>query len=252
MITDIDVSTIPSSNPDLKDRVYLVTGAAGAIGSAVAESIGASGATAIITDKNGRGLDSTYDRIVAAGSAEPVKLELDLAAAGAPQYEELAELVGSEFGRLDGIIHCAVDPGTLTPLAQYPMDLLNKSLLVNFTAPYVITRSCLELLKAADDACVIFTTSDVARQGKAYWGAYAISGHTTEAMAEIWADELEANTVVRINTLDPGPVRSLMRARFFPGEDVTGVPAAESVAPAYIYLLANKVNGEKLRVTGNR
>jgi NAD(P)-dependent dehydrogenase (short-subunit alcohol dehydrogenase family) len=250
-ITDINVSELPSGNPDLKDRVYLVTGAAGAIGGAVAAGIGISGGTAILVDRNSRGLDTVYDRIVDSKGAEPVKLELDLASAGMPQYEEMADLVGSELGRLDGIIHCAVEPGTLTPLSQYPLEQLNKSILVNFSAPYMLTRCCLELMKQSDNASVIFTTSDVAREGKAYWGAYSITGHATEALAQIWADELETNTPVRLNTLDPGPVKSLMRARFYPGEDPASLPAADSVVPAYLYLLGEGVTGKSYRVTGN-
>ena len=86
-------------------------------------ALGISGATVILVDRNSRGLDATYDQITEAGGAEPIKLELDLAATGLPQYEEMADLIKTEFGRLDGLIHCAVEPGTLTPLSQYTMDL---------------------------------------------------------------------------------------------------------------------------------
>ncbi len=251
-IIDINVIDHPSTSDTLKGHVYLITGAAGAIGSAVAVALGISKATAILVDRNGLGLDATYDRITESGGAEPIKLELDLATAGMPQYEEMAELIKDEFGRLDGIIHCAVETGTLTPLSQYPMDMMNKALLVNFSAPYMLTRCCLDLLREADDACVIFSSSDVARQGKAYWGAYSISGFALEGLAQIWSDELETNTPIRMNTLDTGPVRSLLRARIFPGEDPASVPAADTVVPAYIYLLTSKVQGAALRVAGNR
>ena len=250
-ITNIKVTDFPSTSDVLKEHVYLITGAAGAIGSAVAVALGISGATAILVDRNSHGLDATYDRITENGGAEPIKLELNLASAGMPQYEEMAELIKDEFGRLDGIIHCAVEPGTLTPLAQYPMDMMNKALLVNFSAPYMLTRCCLTLLREAEDACVIFSSTDVARQGKAYWGAYSISGFALEGLAQIWSDELETNTSIRINTLDTGPVRSLLRARIFPGEDPGSVPVAETVVPAYIYLLTSKVKGAALRVEGN-
>jgi NAD(P)-dependent dehydrogenase (short-subunit alcohol dehydrogenase family) len=251
-IIDINVIDYPSTSNTLEGHVYLITGAAGAIGSAVAVALGISKATAILVDRNSPGLDATYDRITENGGAEPIKLELDLATAGMPQYEEMAELIKDEFGRLDGIIHCAVEPGTLTPLSQYPMDMMNKALLVNFSAPYMLTRCCLDLLREAEDACVVFSSSDVARQGKAYWGAYSISGFALEGLAQIWSDELETNTSIRINTLDTGPVRSLLRARIFPGEDPGSVPEAETVVPAYIYLLTSKVKGAALRVQGNR
>jgi len=251
-ITDYNVND-SSINPDkLKDHVYLITGAAGAVGGAVAVALGTIGVTTILVDRNSRGLDATYDQITNANGAEPIKLELDLASAGIPQYEEMAELIKTEFARLDGVIHCAVEPGTLTPLSQYPMELLNKSLLVNLSAPYMLTRCCLDLLREAADAAVIFTSSDVARQGKAYWGGYSVSGFALEGLVQIWADELETNTSVRMNTLDTGPVRSVLRARIYPGEDPSTVPAAESIVPAYLYLLSSDVRGVALRVTGNR
>ena len=251
-ITDFNVNDSSFNSGKLTDRVYLITGAAGAVGGAVAVALGSLGATTILVDRNSKGLDATYDQITDASGAEPIKLVLDLASAGTPQYEEMAELIKAEFGRLDGIIHCAVEPGTLTPLSQYPMELLNKSLLVNLSAPYMLTRCCLDLLREADDAAVIFTSSDVARQGKAYWGGYSIAGYALEGLVQIWADELESNTSVRMNTLDTGPVRSSMRAKIYPGEDPSTVPAAESVVAGYLYLLASDANGIALRVTGNR
>lgn len=251
-IIDYDVSNFSSSTDKLKDRVYLITGAAGAVGSAVSVALASIGAAIVLVDRNNKGLDTTYDLITKNNGSEPIKLELDLASAGFPQYEEMADLIKTELGRLDGIIHCAVEPGTLTPLSQYPMDLLNKSLMVNLSAPYILTRSCLDLLRDADDAAVIFTSSDVARQGKAYWGGYGISGHALEGLVEIWADELESNTSIRMNTLDTGPVTSAFRARNYPGEDPSTVPTAESIVPAYLYLLCSDDRGVALRVVGNR
>lgn len=251
-ITDFDVTESSIKSDKLKEHVYLITGAAGAIGSALAIALGTAGATTILVDRNNKGLDVTYDQITDAGGAEPIKLELDLASAGIPQYEEIADLIRIEFGRLDGIIHCAVESGTLTPLQQYPMEMLNKTLLVNLSAPYMLTRCCLDLLREADDACVIFSSTDVARQGKAYWGGYSISGYALEGLAQIWSDELESNTPVRINTLDTGPVKSLLRARIFPGEDSAKLPLADSVVPGYLYLLTSDVSGVALRIVGNR
>jgi len=251
-ITDFDVSKTSINSDKLKKHVYLITGAAGAVGSALALALGTAGATTILVDRNSKGLDVTYDQITDAGGAEPIKLELDLASAGMPQYEEMAELIRKEFGRMDGIIHCAVETGTLTPLQQYSMDMLNKTLLVNLSAPYMLTRCCLDLLREADDACVIFSSTDVARQAKAYWGGYSISGYAMEGLAQIWADELETNTAVRINTLDTGPVKSLLRARIFPGEDPASLPLANSVVPGYLHLLTSDLNGVALRVIGNR
>lgn len=248
IITDFDAVAHPVQTARLAGRTYLVSGAAGAIGSAVAEALGRAGASVVLLDRNERGLDHTYDRIDGLDAPQPAKLVLDLATAGFPQYEELAEVVEQEMGRLDGIVHTAFEPGTLTPLAQYPLETWNRALLVNLNAAFLLTRSCLPLLLQADDAAVVFTTSDVARQGKAYWGAYCVTGFALEGLAQVWADELEANTAVRVNSIDPGAVRSQMRSRFYPGEAPADVAAPDSVAPAYLYLLSSAANGLSLRV----
>lgn len=246
-ITQFDASAFSQDSIQLTDKVYLITGAAGAIGGAVAMALGKLGATVILVDVSKKGLDYIYDQMVEAAYPTPANLVLDMAAAGPEQYEEIAGIITSEFGRLDGMVHCATEAGTLTPLSQYPLETWSKVLLVNLNAPYMLTRACIELLKQADDAPVIFTTADVARQGRAYWGAYGITGHAIEGMVEIWADELETNTAVRLNTIDPGPVRSGFRTQLYPGELAKDQPSAEGVVPAYLYLLLEQVAGVALR-----
>jgi NAD(P)-dependent dehydrogenase (short-subunit alcohol dehydrogenase family) len=248
-ITDFDATRHPVQSERLAGRTYLVSGAAGAIGSALAIALGRAGASVVLLDRNERGLDVTYDRIEQDDAPQPAKLVLDLATAGVPQYDELAEVIEQEMGRLDGIVHTAFEPGTLTPLDQYPLETWNRALLVNLNAPYLLTRSCLPLLLRAQDATVTFTTSDVARQGKAYWGAYCVTGFALEGLAQVWADELEANTPVRVNTIDPGAVQSHMRSRFYPGETAATIASADSVVPAYLYLLSSAANGLSLRVS---
>lgn len=246
-VTQFDAANFSVTDKQLADKVYLITGAAGAIGGAVALALGRLGATVILVDANKKGLDNIYDQMIEAACPTPANLVLDMAVAGPEQYEELADVITSEFGRLDGMIHCATEAGTLTPLSQYPLETWSKVLLVNLNAPYMLTRACIELLKKADDSPVIFTTADVARQGRAYWGAYGITGHAIEGMVETWSDELETNTPVRLNTIDPGPVRSGFRARLYPGELAKDQPSPDSVVPAYLYLLVEQVTGIALK-----
>jgi len=240
----------PAADLDLTDKVYLITGAAGAIGRSLAMATGKLGATIILVDANRKGLDEIYDQLEAAGCPTPASLVLDTATAGIEQYEELADVIEKEFGRLDGIVHCVAEAGILTPMERYPLDTWSRVMLVNLNGPYMLTRACMELLKKAQDAPVIFTTSDVARAGRAYWGAYAVSGHAIEGLVEVWADELENNTPVRMNTIDPGPVRSAFRAKLYPGEVPTEQPTADVVVPAYLYLLTQSVTGTALKAQG--
>ncbi|HHL45475.1 MAG TPA: SDR family NAD(P)-dependent oxidoreductase, partial [Gammaproteobacteria bacterium] len=108
---------------------------------------------------------------------------------------------------------------------------------VNLNAPYLLTRACLPLLKKSDDASVLFTSSTVGHKGRAYWGAYGISKAAAENMMQIFADELEENTPVRVNSIDPGAVRTRMRARAYPGEDPNINPTPEEIMNIYLYLM---------------
>lgn len=235
--------------PDLlRSRVILVTGAGDGIGAAAAKSFAAHGATVILLGRGIRKLEKVYDGIEAAGGPQPAIYPMNLEGAAPKDYEDLAQRIGDEFGRLDGLLHNAALLGTLTPLAQYNLDQWSKVMQVNLNAPFLLTRATLDLLKQSPDASVLFTTDAVGRRGRAYWGAYAISKAANENMMEIWAAELEANTSVRLNSLDPGPVRTSMRARAYPGEDPATHPEPARIMDAYLYLIGPDSKG----ITGQR
>lgn len=221
----------------LAGRVILVTGAGGAIGGAAARAFAADGATVVLLGRSLPPLEKTYDAIVAAGHPQPALCPLDLAAATEDNIDAVAHRIGQEFGRLDGLLHAAATLGSLTPVEHYDLELWSRVLTVNLTAPMLLTRACLPLLKAATDAALIFCTSEVGQHGRAYWGAYGVAQAGIENLAQILADELEANTAIRVNCIDPGPVRSRLRALAYPGEDPNTLPNADSVIPAYRYLM---------------
>jgi NAD(P)-dependent dehydrogenase (short-subunit alcohol dehydrogenase family) len=177
-------------------------------------------------------------------------MPLDLALAGLREFEQIAAAIEREFGRLDGLLHSAAILGTLTPLALYDLETWQKVMQVNFNAAYLLTRACLGALGKSPDASVIFTTSEMARRGRAYWGPYAAAGAALENLAQVWADELGANTRIRMNTLDPGAVRSALRARAYPGENPLNLPAPEAVMAQYLYLMgpdSHGITGQALR-----
>jgi NAD(P)-dependent dehydrogenase (short-subunit alcohol dehydrogenase family) len=223
---------------DLLDgRVILVTGAGDGLGRAASLAYAQHGASVILLGRTQKKLETVYDEIRAVQRAEPMLMPLDLAQAGLREFEEIASAIERAFGRLDGLLHSAAMLGTLTPLAQFDLETWQRVMQVNFNAAYLLTRACLGVLKKSADASVIFTTSDVARHGRAYWGAYAAAGAALENLAQVWADELSTNTPIRMNTLDPGAVRSTLRARAYPGENPLTLPAPKDVMPPYLYLM---------------
>jgi NAD(P)-dependent dehydrogenase (short-subunit alcohol dehydrogenase family) len=230
--------------PDLlAGRVILVTGAGDGIGAAAAMACAAHGATVILLGRTTRKLEKVYDAIEQAGYPQAAIYPMNLEGAAPKDYDDLAATIEQEFGRLDGLLHNASLLGTLTPLGQYDIEQWSKVMQVNLNAPFLLTRACLELLKKSDDASLLFTTSSVGRQGRAYWGAYAISKAANENMMQIWADELESNTHVRANSINPGAVRTSMRARAYPGEDPNTLPKPDDILATYLYLLGPDSNG---------
>ena len=230
--------------PDLlKDRVILVTGAGDGIGRAAAIAFAKHQATVVLLGRTISKLESVYDDIVNAGSPRPAIAPMNLAKAGGPDYSQLAERIESEFGRLDGILHNAGILGQLTPIEHHDVGTWAEVLHVNLTAPFVLSKMLLPLLKKSADASVIFTSSGVGRQGRAYWGAYAVSKFGTEGLSQVLADETEDTGTIRVNCINPGRTRTAMRRAAYPGEDPATLPAPEDILPAYLYLMGPDSHG---------
>jgi NAD(P)-dependent dehydrogenase (short-subunit alcohol dehydrogenase family) len=194
--------------PDLlRDRIILLTGAANGIGRALADALAAHGATLVLLDRDVHGLEAAYDAIVAAGHPEPALYPMDLSGAGPDDYDALATTLEREFGRLDGLVHNAAELGALIPLSHFETELGYRTLQTDLNAPCLLTLACLDLLNASRDASVVFTSDAVGRHGKAYWGAYGVAKAGLECFMQILADELETNTPIRANSIDPGPGR---------------------------------------------
>lgn len=227
----------------LAGRVVLVTGAARGIGRAAARAFAAHGASLVLLDRAQRPLDALYDEIEQAGFPQPAIITLDLATATAEDYETAASRIGQTFGHLDGLLHNAAELGALAPIELYDLNLWARVLSVNLHAPLLLTRACLPWLKESADASIVFTSADVGRKGRAYWGAYGVACAALEGLAQILAAELEAGERIRVNSLDPGPVRTALRAQAYPGEDARTLPTAEEILPVYLYLLGPESRG---------
>jgi NAD(P)-dependent dehydrogenase (short-subunit alcohol dehydrogenase family) len=221
----------------LAERVILVTGAGDGIGKAVSLACAAHGATVILLGRTVAKLESVYDAVTAAGGPQPAIYPMDLEGAVPNDHRQLAQRIESELGRLDGLLHNAGLLGSLTPLEHYdPVEWL-RVIQVNLNAPFLLTQACLPLLKRAPDASVLFTSSGVGRRGRAYWGAYSASKFAIEGLMQVLADELDENSRVRVNSINPGRVRTAMRAAAYPAENPAELLPPEDIVLPYLYLL---------------
>ena len=233
----------------LDDHIVLVTGAGDGIGKAVALAAAGAGATVILLGRTQSKLEAVYDQIVAASCPEPVIHPMDLATASNEDYELLGRSLVEQFGRLDVLLHNAGILGLLGPLQYASPESWMKIMHVNVNAQFMLTRALLPALLNADSGRIVFTSSSVGRQGRAYWGAYAVSKFATEGMMQVLADELSSTSRIKVNSINPGATRTEMRAAAYPAENPATLPTPESLIPAYLYLMSQAsahLNGQAL------
>ena len=189
----------------LSDKVILITGAANGIGAAVAKAYAAEGATIILLDKDVPGLEKTYDAVVVS-SIQTAIYPLDLKGASVGDYTALVNTIETHFGRLDALVHCAAMLGQLAPIEHQDPTTWSETLHINLTAPFLLTKACLPLLKKQQQAAIIFTTDQ--HKAKAYWAGYGISKAGIETLAKQLADELETEGRIEVHCIDPGKVKT--------------------------------------------
>lgn len=220
----------------LADRVILVTGAAEGIGRAAASAYARHGATTILLDRNGPGLEDARRSFTADGEREPSLVQMDLATATTADYRRLVEKIDEEFGRLDGVLNNAGWIGALHPFEYVEPQLWGKVIAINLLAPFFLTQWCMSLLKNAEDPALVFSLHDTRR---AYWGAYGVAKAGLEAFLHIVADEYHASSMhpVRVIGIDTGPVTTSERRRHYPGEPLDAHPGPESVVGPYLFAM---------------
>ena len=228
---------------EFRDRVVLITGAGDGIGRAVALACARHGATIVLLGRTQSKLETVYDEILAAGGARPAIVPLDLARADGPVYFQLAEQIGTTWGRLDGLLHNAGMLGRLSPIEHYDIDLWHQVMHLNLNVPFILTQVMIPLLRKSADASVVFTSSGVGRHGRAFWGAYAASKFGIEGLSQTLADELQTEARIRVNCINPGGTRTRMRAAAYPGEDPASRPDPASLTASYLWLLGPASKG---------
>jgi NAD(P)-dependent dehydrogenase (short-subunit alcohol dehydrogenase family) len=221
----------------LADRVVLVTGAYGGLGSAVARAASRAGATVVITGKRKRQLEQLYDALLAEGLREPVIHPLDMEVATPREYTALAEGIERDLGRLDGIVHAAASFAGLTPLAMHKPDDWLRALHVNVSAPFALTQACLPLLTQVDDSAVVFVLDDPELMQRAHWGGYGVSKAALERLTAILHEETDSGPL-RTHALLPAPMRTALRRQAYFGEDILQRPLPDASAAAAVYLLS--------------
>ena len=220
------------SEQRLKDRIVLVTGASRGIGRAVSLAFAREGAHVIAVARSAGALEELDDDIQASGGTATL-LRLNLA--HGPKVDALGPTLFERWQKLDVVVGNAGILGPLSPLGHVSEKDWNDVLNINLTANWRLIRTLDPLLRKSDAGRAIFVTSGAPRKCRAYWGPYSVSKAGLEALVRTYASEV-ANTPVRANLVNPGPVATAMRARAMPGEDPETLPKPDALAETFIRL----------------
>ncbi len=238
----------------LEGKVILVTGAGDGIGRVASLNYARYGATVLLLGKTLSKLEYVYDEIESFGGKQPLMLPMNLESASHEAMREMARKIQQEFGKIDGILHNAGILGELEILENYDVDTFQEVMHVNFTATFMLTQALFNLLKSAETASVVFTSSGAGREPRGHWGAYALSKHAIEGMCTMLTAE-NSDSNLRFNCINPGATRTAMRAKARPKEDPMSLLPPEDIMQAYIGLMTDDcsaVKGQSIDLQPNR
>ncbi|CNG39035.1 YciK family oxidoreductase [Yersinia kristensenii] len=222
----------------LDNRTILVTGAGDGIGREAALTYARFGARLILVGRTRHKLVAVQQQISAAGGQLATVWELDLLHASVTDCQQLAETLSQQVPSLDGVLHNAGLLGEIAPMAEQDITVWQEVMQVNVNATFMLTQALLPLLLKSPSASLVFTSSSVGRQGRAGWGAYAVSKFATEGMMQVLSEEYK-HANLRVNCINPGGTRTQMRANAFPDEDASKLKTPAEIMPLYLYLMGD-------------
>jgi NAD(P)-dependent dehydrogenase (short-subunit alcohol dehydrogenase family) len=228
----------------LAGRVALITGASRGLGAVVARRFAQEGAQVIALGRTQGGL-TELDDMIRADSGDAIRADggsgatlvtLDLRDHDA--IDRMGAALFERFGKLDIVVGNAAVLGSLSPMGHFQPADWAEVMTVNVTANWRLIRSFDQLLRQSDAGRAIFVTCSQGRAHTPYWGAYAASKAALETMALTWAEEVGGISKLRVNLVDPGPMRTRLRAQAFPGENPSKLPTPESRTDVFVELAA--------------
>ena len=214
------IPSISISEDSLTSKNILITGAGSGIGRAVAKIAAKNQANLILLSKDIKKLYSLQDEICDEGCNEPLIVEFDFLKASEKDYKKLADSLYENYEKLDGLVHVAGILGYLSPIINTSLNQLKTVMQVNFESNFLLTQLSLPLLLKAKNPSIVFTSSGV------------------EGLMQSLADEYEKE--MRVNSYNPGPTRTQMRAQAFPAEDPNTLRTPDEIAVDYLWLLSDE------------
>ena len=214
---------------DVEKPTVLITGASRGLGHATALCFARAGYHVIACSRKAKALETLDDQIFEATKSNATLIPFDLNDPEA--FAPLGQALLSRYGHLDALIHCAGLLGVLSPLEDIEPKDFERIIRVNLSSSFRLIQALGPLLMRSKAGRALFiTTSPSVVAGRAFWGPYGATKAAMESLVTCWADEIE-HTQMRAVLINPGPMRTLMRASAYPGEDPDDVTAPEAIVP---------------------
>ena len=233
------------TNNLLIEKNILITGASSGIGKSLAIKLSKFGANVIMLSKNEKALDSVYDEIKEKYNTEPMIIKCDLKDLNEIKSQAITDIIAENYSRLDAIIHNAAILEKMSNIENYDLVTWENVLKVNLTSAFILSKYLISLMKSALVPRIIFTTSSVGRNAKAFWGAYSVSKAGINALSEILSDELETISNMKVFNFDPKATQTSMRSLAFPAEDRDSQKKPDSLIEYYLWMLSEKSNSSE-------
>jgi len=233
---------MPEDNATLRDKVALVTGASQGLGRALALAFAEEGARVVVNARSDESVRPVAGEVEGAG-AEVLAVAADVS--GEAEVERLIRETVERFGRIDVLVNNAGLLGPRVGVENYPEDEWRRVIDANLTGPYLVSKAAIPHL--SEGGSIVNVVSGVSVEGRAQWGAYSVSKFGVEGLTQILASEL-AERGIRVNAVDPGGMRTDMRAAAYPEEDPQTRITPEENTAVFLYLASDESKG----VTGER
>ena len=229
----------------VEGKVVMISGGSRGLGAALARRFAGEGASVSLCSRGVESLDELADELISSGH-DVLATSADVASE--PDVANWVQATLDRFGRIDALINNASMLGPRSPIETYPPDAWRTVLNVNLTGAFLCARAVIPSLRETRGG-IVHVSSGVGDHGRPFWGAYCASKNGLEALSEMLAGEL-ADDGVRSNAVDPGKMRTEMRAAAYPDEDPLTLPLPKDVTDVFVYLVSeagNSVTGQRFR-----
>ena len=239
-MTSLNVNAYNPEKGLLSNKLVIITGATDGIGKALAISCAQYGAELLLIAKNEKKLNPITEELSKSSDTQHQAYAMDVSMAGEADYVKFAEYIAEQKKAIDALVLNAGYVEALQGIRNYPLETWLRTVTVNQHSPFMLVKCCIPLLEQSTDPSIVFSTHDC---NKAYWGAYGAAKSAQRSMMEILANELDGDKPIRVNGVDPSPVRTKLRLNNFPGINPDDFAAPEEVISPYLYFMGADSKG---------